>query len=304
MTTISVIIPVYNGAATILATVDSVLAQTYPDFEIIIINDGSTDKTLELLSSITDRRVKIFSYPNGGLSIARNRGISLAKGDFIAFLDADDRWTSDKLALQLAALQQHSTAALAYSWVYFQYENVAESYADTSNYFTGNVYPELLLKNFLHNGSNPLIRKKTIDQIGLFDPNLKACEDWDFYLRIAAKYDFILVPKVQIIYRQSSTSMTGNIEQMEYYLKLVIERNFALAPDKLQYLKKQSLGWTHKYLAQQYLKYKINEIKGRKLAFLNLGKAIYYYPPNIFESFTQALARMLLKAITAGCISI
>ena len=76
----------------------------------------------------------------------------------------------------------------------------------------------MLLKNFLHNGSNALIRKKVINEIGCFDPELKVVEDWDFYLRIAAKYNFVLVPKVQINYRQSASSMTGNIKRMEYYL--------------------------------------------------------------------------------------
>ena len=110
---ISVTIPTYNAESTILETVESFQNQTFSDWELIVINDGSKDKTLELLQSIEDERIKIFSYENAGLAAARNRGIYHATGEFIAFLDADDMWTPDKLELQLAALQQHPEAGVA-----------------------------------------------------------------------------------------------------------------------------------------------------------------------------------------------
>ena len=291
---ISVIIPAYNSEKTIIQTIDSVLQQSYTNFELIVINDGSSDRTLERLQTIKDSRIKIFSYPNGGVSTARNRGIEKATGRYISFLDADDRWTNDKLELQWTTLQKHPQAALAYSWVYFEYESQL-SYAETSSYFTGNVYPELLIKNFLHTGSNPLIKKDIINQIGLFAPELKTCEDWEFFLRIAAQKEFILVPKVQIIYRQSTTSLTSNIQQIAHYHKIVIKRAFQTAPEQLQYLKKQSLGWSYKYLAQQYIKHESDRIKGIEAAVNNLIKAIFSYPPNIFENYTQALTRRLIK---------
>jgi len=247
------------------------------------------------LQDIKDPRIKICNYENGGISQARNRGITQARGDYITYLDADDYWTTDKLELQVSALQQNPQAALAYSWVYFQYETEENSYGDTSVTYTGNVYADLLLKNFLHSGSNALIRKTTLDEIGVFDIQLKVVEDWDLYLRVAAEYEFVLVPKVQVFYRQSATSVTGNIQLMEYYLKLVIDRAFSTAPAKLQYLKSQSLGWTYKYLAQQYLKYQPKSFKEIKLAYLNLYRAIRIYPLNIFDTFTQFLIKIALK---------
>jgi glycosyltransferase involved in cell wall biosynthesis len=90
MPLISVVIPVYNGEKTILETIESVLNQSFTDFEIIVINDGSQDATLEIVSSIKDPRLKVFSYPNAGQAIARNRGVSHAVGEFVSFLDADD----------------------------------------------------------------------------------------------------------------------------------------------------------------------------------------------------------------------
>jgi len=119
MPVISVIIPAYNAEKTILETIQSLQKQTFTDFEIIVINDGSTDGTVELLNAIEDSRVKVFSYENGGLPVARNRGIDRATGEYITFVDADDLWTPDKLELQLTALRQHPEAGIAYSWTAF-----------------------------------------------------------------------------------------------------------------------------------------------------------------------------------------
>ena len=107
MPKISVVVPAYNSQNTICETITSVLQQSFSDFELIVINDGSTDRTLELLSDVKDARLKVYSYPNGGLPAARNRGIIRATGEFLSFIDADDLWTSDKLELQLQALQEN-----------------------------------------------------------------------------------------------------------------------------------------------------------------------------------------------------
>ena len=299
MPTISVVIPAYNAERTIIETIQSVQQQTFSDFEIIVINDGSIDRTIELLGTIADQRIKVFSYENAGLPTARNRGIKNAGGEFIAFLDADDMWTLDKLELQLAALKNHPDAAVAYSWNYFKYEKEEDSYADCSSFFEGNVYEDLLVKNFLQNGSNPLIRKEAIDTIGFFNPTLKSCEDWDFYLRLAAKWNFALVQKPQVIYRQSSNSMTSKIDVMKKYMLIVIDRAFIKAPRELQHLKKQSIAWVHKYIAHQYLKYTTNRSKYLNLAGYELCSAIYTYPKVVLEQYTQGLIRHFLKRCLA-----
>ena len=112
MPTISVIIPAYNAEKTIFETIDSIRKQTFEDFEIIVIDDGSEDKTLEIVESIADERIKLFSYPNGGLPIARNRGIEHSLGDFLSFIDSDDLWTPDKLELQLTALLNNGSISI------------------------------------------------------------------------------------------------------------------------------------------------------------------------------------------------
>jgi glycosyltransferase involved in cell wall biosynthesis len=293
MSTISVIVPAYNAERTILETIESVQQQTFSDFELIVINDGSTDRTLELLSTVQDSRLKIFSYENGGLSVARNRGICHATGEFIAFLDADDLWTPDKLELQLAALQQHPEAGVAYSWTHFMDEQGKSFHPDKPTFFEGNVYPQLLVSNFLASGSNPLIRRQAIESVGEFDPSVSGAADWDFWLRLAAGWPFVVVPKPQILYRQSSGSMSSKIPFMEKCNLMVFERGFQAAPPELQFLKNQSLANIYQYLAQLCLT-RIPGADGAKQAGQRLWMAIRLHPQTLLNKKTQNLVIKLL----------
>lgn len=277
MTLISVVIPVYNGEKTIKDTIKSVLDQTFKDFELIVINDGSKDSTLEIISGIQDPRIKVFSYPNAGLSATRNRGIAQASGKYISFIDADDLWTPDKLQFQLKALEENPQAVLAYSWT----NCIDESGqllgpGDRSN-ISGDVYAKLLLNNFLENGSNALIRTQVFAEFGGFDESLKSAEDWDMWLRLAARYHFVLVPFPHILYRVYTTSMSANVLTMEAACLRVIERAFEQAPDSLQYLKKPSLANIYKYNIFKALKEPIARQQGLIAAGF-LWKAIKYEP--------------------------
>lgn len=293
MPTISVVVPAYNAESTILKTITSVQQQTFADFELIIINDGSTDGTLDLLNTLEDSRLKIFTYENGGLSVARNRGISRARGEFIAFLDADDLWTSDKLELQLAALQQHPEAGVAYSWTHFMDEQGESFHADKPLFFEGNVYPQLLVHNFLASGSNPLIRRQAIESVGEFNPSVSGAADWDYWLRLAARWPFAVVPKPQIFYRQSSSSMSSRVDFMEGCQIQVIEQAFLSVPPELQALKKHSLAYIYQYSVQLYLT-RIPGMEGAKQAAQKLIQAIWLYPQILFDKKTQKLAFKLL----------
>lgn len=288
MPLVSVIIPAYNAEKTILETIESLQEQTLSDFEIIVINDGSTDRTIELLSALSDPRLKVFSYENGGLPTARNRGISHATGEFISFIDADDLWTSDKLQAQIEALQVHPEAGVAYSWTAFINESSQFLYAWEPIYFEGDIYPEILLQNFISSGSNILVRKQFIEQAGLFDPSLKSAEDWDYYIRLAALCPFVVVPKYQILYRRSSQSMTSKVDVMEKYILQVIERAFQQAPVNLKPLKKQSLARTYKYLSQLCMAH-ISDQKGIKQASQKFIQAVQLYPQLLLEKSSQRL---------------
>lgn len=296
MPTISVIIPAYNAEGTILETIKSVQWQTFSDLEIIVINDGSTDQTLELLQNIQDNRLKIFSYENGGLSVARNRGITNASGKYIAFLDADDLWTPDKLELQFVTLQQHPDAGVAYSWTYFMDEQGKSSIPGVSIFFQGDVQANLLVNNFIASGSNPLIARQAIKSVGDFDPACAGCADWDYWLRLAAHWHFVVVPKHQIFYRQSLNSMSSTkVKQMEDNGLLVIEKTFQSVPTELKPLKNRSLAWIYQYSTQQYLKQNVNNINAVNQAGQRLWMAIRLHPQILSEDYAQNLIRWLIK---------
>ncbi|CAD0226082.1 glycosyltransferase [Planktothrix agardhii 1806] len=294
MPVISVIIPVYNGEKTIRETVISVLNQTFSDFELIIINDGSTDSTLDVVSTIYDSRLKVFSYPNGNLSASRNRGISHANGEYIAFIDADDLWTPDKLEAQYKALQDHPETAVAYSWTNCIDESSQFLRCGSHKTVNGDAYPNLLVVNILESGSNPLICRKALEKVGEFDSSLTPAEDWDMWLRLAKHYPFITVPKPQILYRQSSQSLSANVLKLEAGSKQVIEQAFSQAPDSLQSLKKKSLGNIYKYLTFKALEGKPNPKQGL-VAFSFLYNILINDPTMLRRKTTL---RTLLKIAT------
>lgn len=248
MPLISVIVPVFNGEITIRDTIESVLNQTFSDFELITIDDGSQDSSLDIISQIPDSRIKVFSYSNAGLAASRNRGLAQASGEYISFIDADDLWTQDKLEAQLNALLANPQAGVAYSWT---------DYIDESSQFlrrgshisvNGDVLEALLLVNLLENCSNPLIRREAINSVGNFDESLPAAQDWDMWLRLAARYHFIVVRSPQIVYRVSSSSMSANVFRLEAATLQVFEKAYNQAPESLQHLKRYSLANLYKYL--------------------------------------------------------
>ncbi|MCT7984818.1 glycosyltransferase family 2 protein [Laspinema sp. A4] len=295
MPKISIIIPAYNAEKTILETWISIQNQTFSDWEVIVINDGSTDQTLPILQTINDPRLKVFSYTNAGLPIARNRGLAEVTGDYIAFLDADDLWTPDKLEQQLATLEHYPEAGVAYSWVIFFNSEKKQQSLGHPHSFEGNVYPALLLNNFLGNGSNPLVTRKAIQSVGDFDPTFPHCADWDYYLRLAAQWSFVLVPQHQILYRQSVGSMTSKCAHIEHQLLTMIEKQFTtIAPEEYQGLKPQSLAWIYEYCTQQYLEYG-RDRQDIECARQKLAQAIRLYPPIIFQDYGRSLLRWLIK---------
>lgn len=253
MPLISVIIPVFNSEKTIQGTIESVLNQTFTDFELLVINDGSQDTTLKIIDNIKDSRLKVFSYPNAGVSASRNRGISQANGEFISFLDSDDLWTADKLESQLKALQANPQAGVAYSWTNYIDESGKFLYPGNKFTLNGNVYEQMLVQNFIESGSNVLIRREALDRVGGFDESLFGPEDWDLLIRLAAQYDFVVVPISQILYRMSANSISSSISRQEKASLKVIEKAFARVPESLQYLKNYSIANLYKYLTFRVL---------------------------------------------------
>jgi glycosyltransferase involved in cell wall biosynthesis len=304
MPLISVIIPAYNNEKTIRETIESVLNQSFRDWEIIIINDCSTDSTLEIISSIQDDRIKVFSYPNAGVSVSRNRGFYLSKGEFIAFLDADDLWTPDKLESQLKALQANPQAAIAYSWI----DRIDESgkFVTKGNYknFSGNIYPHLIVQNFLETASNALIRAEALKAVGNFDSALTPAEDWDMYLRLAENYHFVVVPRPQILYRLTANSQSTNMLKMEAVGRKIREKIADRAPESLQNINKAAIKKRYKYYTYKLIE-GLPERENGLIAIGFLGQAIKhdaaFLKTRVFWKVLLKIAVIILmpKQITA-----
>jgi glycosyltransferase involved in cell wall biosynthesis len=213
--TISVIIPTYNRANLIEKAIKSVLKQTYQDFEIIIVDDGSTDNTEEIIRGFKDKRVKyIKKYKmNRGISVARNIGIKIARGKYIAFLDSDDEWFPEKLNKQIKILQDGSPElGVVYSIsCYIDESGKNINKLRNSKKVEGYIYEDLLGKNYVGTPSTVLIRKECFHQVGLFDDLLNAQEDWDMWIRIAKYYRFALIKIPLVKYRLHSNQLSKNL---------------------------------------------------------------------------------------------
>lgn len=214
----SVIIPAYNCEKFIAETIESVFNQTYLDFEIIVIDDGSTDRTKSLINQyLSDKIIYIFQE-NQGVSIARNRGIDIAKGEYIAFLDCDDLWLPEKLEKQLELLEKKPQIALVFSDCYIidSAGSILRRSFDKGNPPRGEVFNELFMENFI-----PLptvvIRKKVFERIGGFDARFSIAADYHLLLRVAEsfKIDFIDTPLAKYRIHQSNISQNVDIAMYE-----------------------------------------------------------------------------------------
>ena len=183
---VSVIIPAHNAGTFVAETLDSALAQTMRDFEVIVVDDGSADGTAEILARYGDR-IRVERQSAGGPSRARNRGAELARGEWLAFLDADDLWRRDKLGRQLQAVAADPEVELVHTGT----ENFGDlsrigKYRETPSE-RGCLFEALLLRGNFLTTSSVLIRTETFRRLGGFDEQLRVCEDWDLWLRFSAE---------------------------------------------------------------------------------------------------------------------
>jgi glycosyltransferase involved in cell wall biosynthesis len=227
MTKVSVIIPAYNAMQFLPETMANVLKQTYQNFEIILVNDGSSDNIQEWVEAQGIPQLRLISQENRGLSGARNTGIRESKGAYIALLDADDLWEPTKLEKQVQVLDSDEDAALVYNWIALVDEQGISTGRCYKRSEEGNVLRPMLTANLVGCGSVPLIRRTHLDKVGYFDENLKSfVEDWDLWLRMAQQYRFRVVKEVLTYYRQRGDSASKNWVAMERSYQIVTAKMF------------------------------------------------------------------------------
>lgn len=213
MAKFSVVIAVYNKEAYILKTLESVLTQSFSDFEIIVLNDGSTDSSEEIIKKVKNARLKYFSQQNMGVSAARNAAIKMAAAPFIALLDADDIWYPGHLSEINRLVEKYPAESVfaANSEIVKKGNVFKREYSiDVSgkkdlvtDYFEASQFDSIL------HSSSTVLKKDVFDVVGYYDPAFKSVEDIDFYVRIGLKYRIVFSPKTTVKYN----SIAGSLSQ-------------------------------------------------------------------------------------------
>lgn len=195
----SVIIPTYNRLPFLKEAVTSVLNQIYRNFELIVVDDGSTDGSQQYYAK-AGKKIRYLYQDNAGPSSARNRGIREAQGQFITFLDSDDLWRANKLGIQIDFMQNHSDAVVCYTDEIWIRNGVRVNPKKKHGKYSGWIF-EHCLPLCIVSPSSVLMRREFFDKVGLFDETLPACEDYDLWLRAALKYPFHYIREKLIIKR-------------------------------------------------------------------------------------------------------
>ena len=294
MPKVSVIIPTHNRAELLKSAIASVLAQTFNDFEIIVIDDHSTDATPLMVNSFYDPRIKYLKNEGkNGPSTARNLGIAEARGEYIAFLDDDDEWLPSKLEKQIGILDSCNMNVCGIYSNCLKIDKVTkETYfrrfgAET---LKGNLLSQLMIKNPIHTPTL-IIRKACLNQIGGFDENMHYMEDRDLWIRLARhwKFEYIDEPLTKV-YRHENAHLSKNLQGQIQGREILLNRYNYL-------FKKDKKNWSKLYvcLGAQYC-----QLGKMKKGRINLLKGIVIYPFNkiaFFHFFSSLLGASIYQRI-------
>jgi glycosyltransferase involved in cell wall biosynthesis len=212
---VSVIIPTYNRGWILGEAIDSVLAQEYSDYELIVVDDGSTDDTQEILD-LYGQDIVVFRQPNQGVSAARNLGIAESRAELVAFLDSDDLWLPQKLTRQVAFFQSNPVALICQTEETWVRNGVRVNPKKRHQKLAGMIFePSLAL--CLVSPSAVMIRKTLFDTVGLFDESLPACEDYDLWLRVSCRYPVFLIDEPLVIKRGGHQDQLSKAAGLDKY---------------------------------------------------------------------------------------
>ena len=282
MPKVSVIIPTYNRADLLPRAIKSVLNQTFKDFELIIVDDGSTDNTKEVVKGFQkeDGRIRyIWQENSGGAAKPKNKGIKNSKGDYIAILDSDDEWLPEKLQKQLELFKNSSNPQIGFVSCHALIIN--EKNGKKLEYRIPrykNVLKNILTHDYMGSGSGMIYKKTVFDDIGLFDEKLKTGQDWEMRIKLARKYDFDFVDEPLFKYYIHSENISGlsdikirerDLEYIFQKYKKYYEQNPKIYSTKLRY------DGTRYVLARELKKGRMCFIKSIKLNPLNVKSYLY-----------------------------
>ena len=299
----SIVLPAYNAEPFIQQTIGSILSQTYEDFEIIVVDDGSSDATGDVAAAM-DPRVRVLKQRNQGIALARNAGIGAATSDWIAFMDHDDLWHPQKLAVQADTLERDAACAIVYGefrrWdpaTPPQFADDALEPTQIDAALSGFILHRLVQTNWVLL-STAVIRKQVFEKVGLFDPKMPPADDWDLVMRAAEHFQFVKLAQSVALYRvhPGQTSLKLTTTNVEYELRLRglarLRETGGLQPDPIDIKRRQFRALCNYGLAQ----YKAGLYRQSCSSF---GEALRYNKASVKTAAYLATALMRSIAQTA-----
>jgi len=230
---VSVVMATFNAELRVEATVNSILGQTYADFEFLVIDDGSTDGTTDVLRrlSAADHRIRWLSQTNSGPSAARNRGIRESRGELIAFMDHDDLWHPEKLSLQVALLDAQPDLAVVTCYSAVIGEDGCSLGWKLGGETRENVYDEMIEWDMVSGGSVAMVRRGALDAVAGFDEALRYREDWDLWIRLSRQFKFGTVSRALVGFTRHARNSSRDYEEMAREGEQVLRKSLANDPE-------------------------------------------------------------------------
>ncbi|MDD3150026.1 MAG: glycosyltransferase [Candidatus Gastranaerophilales bacterium] len=272
---VSIIVTTYNRAEYLEECISSIINQTYKNIEILIIDDGSTDNTSDVVKKYFDSRIKYIYQENSGQNSAKNKGLLASNGQYITILDSDDMILPDKIEKQVEILESNEDVGLVYCGSFIINEKNEIIGQQKIKKHNGNVLNQLLRTNFLYNGSNALFRRDCIEKAGIFEDSINRMTDWFLYLKFAMYFDFYCLDEYLVKYRVHCNNMSCGFEKYEIagfdiLNKIFVHKKF---PKKLLKFKNKYYALRYKYVADRFFENKL------------LKKARYYYIQTLKSDF-------------------
>jgi glycosyltransferase involved in cell wall biosynthesis len=272
---ISIVTATYNVAGYIGQSIHSALAQTFRDFELIVLDDGSTDGTLDAVRQISDPRIRLEPRPHQGAPASLADGVALARAPYLAFLDGDDFWNPNKLERHVRFLNSHPEVDLTFSWSRIV-DEFGRDTGLTSRLWNGSIScAQLLADNVIGNGSSPVLRRSALLAAGGIDATFPGCYDLDAWLRMSLirSGNLVAIPEFLTFYRRRPGQLTADVPMMERSFDRLIEKIRALASEDVARAEKKARSNMQRFFA--YGRYQADDYSG---ALRTLARSIRQAP--------------------------
>lgn len=299
MKLVSIILPTFNGASRgfLEESIGSVLNQTYKNYELIIVDDGSNDDTRIFCEKYLKRPgIKYIYQENKGLAGARNTGIKMSKGEYICFIDDDDIWLKNKLKKQISFIKKHKDIKIGMVFTSIEFiEEDGRHRRNQSHIANGDIYKKLFYENIIDAPSSVMIKKEVFNEVGLFKEEMKSCEDYEIWFRIAKKYHIYSLNEVLVKYRLHKKNMSKNGKKSEFYKYLALY--YALENDKSINEDSVYHNYYKKITVDRLLRRNYIEFRKYLKITLAYGRVGFYLRVMYLISYFYTLSRLFIKIL-------